>query len=99
MITIKEKDEKLSEQENQIKLLYNDNTQWEQKYNEKVKENENFKKWAMWGQDLAESFRKIEQLNAELNTTKMDSDKFSEENKEFSKKRKWRIKNHKNQKG
>ena len=80
---IKEKDDKISDQENQIKLLYNDNIQWEQKHNEKVKENENFKKWAMWDQDLVESFRKIEQLNAELNSTKIDLDKFSEENKKY----------------
>ena len=41
--TIKDKIIKITEQENQIKLLYNDNILWEQKYNDMVKENENFK--------------------------------------------------------
>ena len=78
--TIKEKDQKISEQNKEIKLLFDDSTQWEQKFNEKVKENENFKKWAMWDQDLIESFRKIEKLTEELNTTKKNYDKYAEEN-------------------
>ena len=80
---IKEKNDKISEQEKQIQILFNDNVQWEQKYNDKVKENENFKKWAMWDQDLVESFRKIEKLTEELNTNKINLDKFAEENKVF----------------
>ena len=64
--TIKEKILKITEQEGQIKLLFNDNVLWEQKYNEKVKENENFKKWAMWDQDLVENFKKIEYLTEKL---------------------------------
>ena len=44
--TIKDKILKITEQDNQIKLLFNDNVLWEKKYNDKVKENENFKKWA-----------------------------------------------------
>ena len=80
---INEKNEKISEQEKQIQILFNDNVQWEQKYNDKVKENENFKKWAMWDQDLVESFRKIEKLTEELNTNKINLDKFAEENKVF----------------
>ena len=80
---INEKNQKISEQDSKIKLLFNDNVQWEQKYNDKVKENENFKKWAMWDQDLVESFRKIEKLTEELTTTKTNLDKFSEENKVF----------------
>ena len=80
---IKEKSDKISEQEKQIKLLFDDNVQWEAKYNEKVKENENFKKWAMWDQDIVESFRKIEKLTEELNATKANLEKFTEENKIF----------------
>jgi hypothetical protein len=80
---INEKNDKISEQEKQIQILFNDNVQWEQKYNDKVKENENFKKWAMWDQDLVESFRKIEKLTEELNTNKINLDKFAEENKVF----------------
>ena len=80
---INEKNEKISEQEKQIQILFNDNVQWEQKYNDKVKENENFKKWAMWDQDLVESFRKIEKLTEELSTNKINLDKFAEENKVF----------------
>ena len=79
--TIKEKDQKISDQDKQIKLLFDDNIQWEQKFNEKVKEIENFKKWAMWDQDLIESFRKIEKLTEELNGAKINLDKFTEENK------------------
>ena len=62
------------------KLLYNDSIQWEQKFKDKEKENENFKKWAMWDQDIIESFRKIEKLTEELNTTKTNLDKFTAEN-------------------
>ena len=79
--TIKEKDQKISDQDKQIKLLFNDNIQWEQKYNEKVKENENFKKWAMWDQDVIESYKKIDQLTAELTSAKTNLEKFTEENK------------------
>ena len=81
--TIKEKDQKIDEQDKQIKLLYDDSIQWEQKFNEKVKENDNFKKWAMWDQDLIESFRKIEKLTTELNETKTSLDKNVEENKVY----------------
>ena len=77
---INEKNEKISEQDKQIKLLYNDSIQWEQKFKDKEKENENFKKWAMWDQDIIESFRKIEKLTEELNTTKTNLDKFTAEN-------------------
>ena len=81
--TIKEKEQKIQEQDNQIKLLYDDSIQWEQKFNQKVKENDNFKKWAMWDQDLIESFRKIEKLTTELNETKTSLDKNVEENKVY----------------
>ena len=80
---IKEKNSKISEQDKQLKILVDDNIQWEQKYNDQIKENENFKKWAMWDQDLIESFRKIEKLTNDLNITKTDLDKLTKENKNF----------------
>ena len=49
---INEKNNKINEQDGQIKLLYNDSIQWEQKYNDMVKENENFKKYMSWSQEL-----------------------------------------------
>ena len=81
--TIKDKILKITEQENQIKLLFNDNVLWEKKYNDKIKENENFKKWAMWDTDLVESFKKIEKLTEELSDTKKNLDSNIEENKKF----------------
>ena len=89
--TIKEKILKITEQEGQIKLLFNDNVLWEQKYNEKVKENENFKKWAMWDQDLVENFKKIEYLTEKLGDTEKNlqnnienNNKYKETNKKLS---------------
>lgn len=86
--TIKEKDIKINEQEKQIKLLLEDNIQWEQKYNDRVKEIENFKKFAMWDLDLIESFKKIDKLNQELDTTKKDLSKNVEENAQYKEKNK-----------
>ena len=86
--TIKEKDIKINEQEKQIKLLLEDNIQWEQKYNDRVKEIENFKKFAMWDLDLIESFKKIDKLNQELDTTKKDLSKNVEENTQYKEKNK-----------
>ena len=77
---IKEKNTKIDDQDKQLKLLVDDNIKWEQKYNDQVKENENFKKWAMWDQDLVESFRKIENLTKDLNTTKIDLERYTKEN-------------------
>ena len=81
--TIKEKILKITEQEGQIKLLFNDNVLWEQKYNEKVKENENFKKWAMWDQDLVENFKKIEYMTEKLSDTEKNLENNIEENKKL----------------
>ena len=81
--TIKDKIVKITEQENQIKLLFNDNILWEKKFNEKVKENENFKKWAMWDTDLVESFKKNEKLTEDLNDTKKSLENNIEENKQY----------------
>ena len=81
--TIKEKILKITEQEGQIKLLFNDNVLWEKKYNDKVKENENFKKWAMWDADLVESYKKIEKLTEDLNDTKNNLDNKLEENNKY----------------
>jgi hypothetical protein len=81
--TIKEKILKITEQENQIKLLFNDNVLWEKKFNDKVKENENFKKWAMWDTDLVESFKKIEKLTEDLGDTKKNLENTNEENIKF----------------
>ena len=81
--TIKDKILKITEQENQIKLLFNDNILWEKKFNEKVKENENFKKWAMWDTDLVESVEKNEKLTEDLNDTKKNLEKNIEENKQY----------------
>ena len=78
--TIKEKILTIAEQENKIKLFYNDSVLWEQKYNEKVKENENFKKWAMWDTDLVESFKKIEKLTEDLGDTKKSLENNTAEN-------------------
>ena len=85
---IKEKEEKIVEQEKQMKLLLEDNIQWEQKYNERVKEIENFKKFAMWDMDLIESFKKIDKLTQELETTKKDLEKNLQENSEYKEKNK-----------
>ena len=76
---IKDKIIKITEQENQIKLLFNDNLLWEQKYNDMVKENENFKKFMSWSQDLVDSFKKIESLTEQLNNAKIDLEKSLEE--------------------
>ena len=81
--TIKDKILKITEQDNQIKLLFNDNVLWEKKYNDKVKENENFKKWAMWDTDLVESFKKIEKLTEDLSDTKKNLENNIEENKRY----------------
>ena len=86
--TLKEKEEKIREQENQLKLLLEDNIRWEQKYNESVKEIENFKKFAMWDLDLIQSFKKIEILTNELETTKKNLEKTSEENSQYKEKNK-----------
>ena len=86
---IKDKIIKITEQENQIKLLYNDNVLWEQKYKGMVKENENFKKFMSWSQDLVESFKKIESLSEQLSDTKKELENYIEENsklKEMNKK-------------
>ena len=76
---IKEKIIKITEQDNQIKLLYNDNLLWEQKYNDMVKENENFKKCMGWSQDLVENYKKIESLTDQLTETKKELEKSLEE--------------------
>ena len=81
--TIKDKILKITEQEGQIKLLFNDNVLWEKKYNDKVKENDNFKKWAMWDADLVESFKKIEKLTEDLNDTKKNLENKLEENNKY----------------
>jgi len=81
--TLKEKNEKINEQEKQLKLLLEDNIKWEQKYNESVKEIENFKKFAMWDLDLIQSFKKIEILTNDLETTKKNLEKTSEENAKY----------------
>ena len=80
---IKDKIIKITEQENQIKLLYNDNVLWEQKYNDMVKENENFKKFMSWSQDLVDSFKKIETLSEQLSDNKKQIEKYVEENNNF----------------
>ena len=80
---IKDKIIKITEQENQIKLLYDDNISWEQKYNDMVKENENFKKFMSWSQDLVDSFKKIETLSEQLNDNKRELEKIKEENKKY----------------
>ena len=85
---IKEKILKITELENQIKLLFNDNVLWEKKYEDKVKENENFKKWAMWDTDLVESFKKIEKLTEDLSDTQKNLDKNIEENKQYKERNK-----------
>ena len=77
---IKEKNDKISEQEKQMKLLLEDNIQWEAKYNDKVKEIENFKKFAMWDLDLIESFKKIDKLTQELDGLKKEHKINLEEN-------------------
>ena len=82
-ILIKEKISKISEQENQIKLLYDDNLLWEQKYNDMVKENENFKKFMSWSQDLVDSFKKIESLSEQLSDNKKEMEKILEENNKY----------------
>ena len=84
--TIKEKNEKITEQEKQMKLLLEDNIKWEQKYNDSVKEIENFKKFAMWDLDLIQSFKKIDKLTEELNSTKQSLEKTSEENAQYKEK-------------
>ena len=81
--TIKEKILKIAKQENEIKLLCTDNALWEEKYKDKVKENENFKKWAMWDTDLVESFKKIEKLTEDLNDTKKNLENAIEENDKY----------------
>ena len=80
---IKDKIIQITEQENQIKLLYNDNILWEQKYNDKVKENENFKKYMNWSQELVESFKKIESLSEQLTDAKKELEKSLEENNKY----------------
>ena len=80
---LNEKNEKIKEQEKQLKLLLEDNIKWEQKYNESVKEIENFKKFAMWDLDLIQSFKKIETLTNDLETTKKNLEKTSEENSKY----------------
>ena len=80
---IKEKILKITELENQIKLLFNDNVLWEKKYEDKVKENENFKKWAMWDTDLVESFKKIEKLTEDLSDAQKNLEKNIQENKHY----------------
>ena len=82
-IALRDQLDKISDQEKQISLLYNDNVKWEEKHKEQLKDNENFKKWANWDNDLIDSFKKIEILNNELAETKKNLDKFSEENKNF----------------
>ena len=80
---IKEKNNKITEQEGQIKLLYNDSIQWEQKYNDMVKENENFKKYMSWSQELVDSFKRIETLSEQLSDSKKELEKTLEENKNY----------------
>ena len=80
---IKEKNNKITEQESQIKLLYNDSIQWEQKYNDMVKENENFKKYMSWSQELVDSFKRIETLSEQLSDSKKELEKTLEENKNY----------------
>ena len=83
---INEKNSKISEQDKQIKLLLQDNINWESKFNEKVKEIENFKKFAMWDLDIIESFKKIDKLTEELTTTKKNLEIISNDNKIFTEK-------------
>ena len=82
--TIKDKIVKIAELENQVKLLYNDNLLWEQKYKEQVKENENFKTFMTWSQDLVESFKKIENLTEQLKDSKKELEKSLDENKNIN---------------
>ena len=80
---INEKNNKINEQDGQIKLLYNDSIQWEQKYNDMVKENENFKKYMSWSQELVDSFKRIETLSEQLSDSKKELEKILEENNKY----------------
>ena len=91
---IREKNDKISEQEKQIKLLLEDNIKWEQKYNDSVKEIENFKKFAMWDLDQIQSFKKIDKLTEDLNSTKQNFEKISEENSQYKEKNELLEKNY-----
>lgn len=90
---ITEKSNVLKEKENEISLLYNDNIQWEEKYNLVAKEIENFKKWSLWDQNLIESYKKIESLEEEqkkdkdiIEKAQEDINKKEEEKKELDEK-------------
>ena len=78
---ISTRDSTITEQEKKIKLLFDDNVEWEEKFKEQVKENERFKKWVNWDQDLLNNYRKIEKLTEELSETQSKLNKFINENK------------------
>ena len=73
----------LNEKEKEIKLLYDDNVNWEEKYKNQSKEIENFKKWSLWDQNIIESFKKIEKLEEEIKEKNESLNKFTEENSQI----------------
>ena len=82
---INEQNNSLKEKNKEIKILYNDNIEWEEKYKIQKKEIENFKKWSLWDQNLIESFKKIDKLEEELKEKTNDLNKLNEEKSHFQK--------------
>ena len=78
--TITEKDKYIKEKEDEIKTLFTDNVQWEEKYSIQSKEIENFKRWSLWDQNLIESFKKIEALEVDLLKANETVEKYQSEN-------------------
>jgi len=83
--SIEELSNSIKEKDKEIKILYNDNIQWEEKYKIQNKEIENFKKWSLWDQNLIESFKKIDKLEEDLKEKNDTLNKYIEENNHFKK--------------
>lgn len=84
--TITEKDKYIKEKEEEIKTLYTDNVQWEEKYSIQSKEIDNFKRWSLWDQNLIESFKKIEALEVDLLKANESVEKYQSENEQIKEK-------------
>ena len=78
--SIEELSNSVKEKDKEIKILYNDNIQWEEKYQIQNKEIENFKKWSLWDQNLIESFKRIDKLEEDLKEKNDTLNKSIEEN-------------------
>lgn len=77
------KQKEIKEKEDEIKLLLEDNVQWEEKHTLQSKEIENYKKWSLWDDNLIDLFKRIDILQSEITFKNSDIDRLQNDNEKL----------------